>query len=237
MQNLASALTENGADVALMTDDIKSASRFSQNLMDLREVSEKYGRAAAIESKFDDEKSAQDDFSRSAELFGTTDIYIDTHLYNINIPFMQKETLEDMDHAFAESFKKSHMMTGAALSFILGRSKSRVLYVVNQLDLLTLQAAGSKKPAEFSDYVLNLCRETQKENVTVNALAVGVSEEYILTHIKAPSIQAGFREMQKQIPMVRLVEYVEVASMVSFLVSSHSTALNGQVIQLNHGMT
>ena len=80
VQNLASALTENGADVALVVDNADMAQRFCQNLMDLREVSERYGRSVAIENKLADEADAQEAFSRSAEVFGTTDIYIDTHL-------------------------------------------------------------------------------------------------------------------------------------------------------------
>ena len=238
VQNLASALTENGADVALVVDDANMAQRFCQNLMDLREVSERYGRSVAIENSLKDEADAQEAFSRSAEVFGTTDIYIDTHLFNLELPLIEQDNLASAESAFSTAFQKSHVVSGAALNFIRNRSKSRLLYIAHELDLLNLSQLGSEKPKEFSEYINRLCLETAKEQITVNALAVGASDEYIMGRYgsKTNSIRDGLKILQETAPNARLVDYSDVSSIVSFMVSPLSTALNGQVVQLDHGL-
>lgn len=240
MQNLASTLTENGADVAMLvsSEQLSMAQRFCQNLMDLREISERYGRSAAVESSFEDESSARDAFGRSAEIFGTTDIYIDTHLAHLNFPIGKKTELKEADAKFSECFRRSRITTDVALAFIRNRSKSRVLYVANQLDLFELNRMGSTKAAEMKEYVANLALETIKDHVTVNALALGISEDYLLSRgiSGGASIQKELKSLQELLPGARLVDYLDISAMISFIVSPLSTALNGQTIYLNHGL-
>lgn len=238
VQNLASALTENGADVALVVDNAEMARRFCQNLVDLREVSERYGRSVAIENKLLTDEDANEAFSRSAEVFGTTDVYIDTHLFNLSIPLITAETSKEAESAFSTAFQKSHVVAGAALNFIRNRSKSRLLYIVHELDLVNLAENGSEKPKEFNEYIHRLCQETAKEQITVNALAVGASDEYLMGRYKAQtgSIRESLARLQEDVPNAKLVDYSEVSSIVSFMVSPLSTALNGQVVQLDHGL-
>ncbi len=61
-QNLAMSLTQMGADVAFVDKDTKIATRFANQIMDSREVNEKFGRAAALQfdvSKADDKEDLQ----------------------------------------------------------------------------------------------------------------------------------------------------------------------------------
>lgn len=244
MQNLASALSENGADVALVVapDQLNFAQKFCQNLMDLREVSEKYGRSAAIESNFSDQKSAQDAFSRSAEIFGTTDIYIDTQMLNLNIGFRTGATLNKAEAAFSERFNKAHVTSQVALSFVRNRSKSRILYLTNNLDLNELSHLGSTKGQELTEYILKMAQETAKDHITVNALSVGISEDYLLQNSGSGSpsasvpIQKTLRELQAKLPGARLVDYSDISASISFMVSPLSSAINGQMITVNHGL-
>ena len=152
--------------------------------------------------------------------------------------YMCDQQYPDAESAFSTAFQKSHVVAGAALNFIRNRSKSRLLYIVHELDLLNLANAGSEKPKEFNEYIHRLCQETAKEQITVNALAVGASDEYIMGRYGAQSgsIREGLKKLQETTPNARLVDYSEVSSIVSFMVSPLSTALNGQVVQLDHGL-
>lgn len=236
VQNMAAALTENGADVAILTDDIKSAQRYCQNLMDLREVSERYGRSAAIEAKLDSEASAQDAFSKAAETFGSMDIYIDAHLASLRIPWGTHTSAEELEKKFDAVFATTRMMSQAVLPFIRGRSKGRLIFLVNELDLRVLTDAETRKPTDFFSFVQNLCTETFKDQMTVNALALGITEHYLLSRFpKSRSIREAFAEVQKTIPSARMSEYPEISSVLSFLASPLSGAVNGQVLHVNHG--
>lgn len=236
VQNMAAALTENGADVAILTDDIKSAQRYCQNLMDLREVSERYGRSAAIEAKLDSEASAQDAFSKAAEVFGSMDIYIDAHLAGLKFPWGPQIAAAELEKMFDSAFATTRMMSHAALPFIRGRSKGRLIFLVNELDLRALTEAETKKTTEFFAYLHSVCAETYKEQLTVNALALGITEHYLLSRFpKTKSIREALAEVKKSVPEARIAEYPEIASVLSFVSSPLSAALNGQVLHVNHG--
>ena len=237
LQNLTSRLVERGADVALITNDGKSAQRICQNLMDMREVSEKFGRAAVVESTVTGEKDAENNFSRSAELFGSTDVYIDTYLYGLNLPLHTQSKLGDVDGSFKEAFQKSLWMTQNACTFLKSRSKGRILYLCNELDMWTAEKAESSCFKNLSDHVHKLALELATQNTTVNALALGVSEEYLLSHFaKNMTIQQALKELAKTIPHARLVDYVDISNITSFLVSPMSSGINGQVIRVNNGL-
>lgn len=239
MQNLVTRITEHGSDVALLTDDVKSAQRVCQNIMDMREVSEKFGRATAIDAQVDSEKGIENAFSRSAELFGSTDIYIDTHLFNLNIPFLDDSKLsaDEIQSEFTKKFEQAEIMTKVASTFLKARSRGRILYLFHELDLLAAEKVQSKVFTQFAEYVKSLALKLAEQNTSVNALAVGVSEEYLLSHFtKSSTIQGAHRELIKVLPHAKIVDYNEIANFTSFIVSPLSSGLSGQVIRLDHGL-
>jgi 2-hydroxycyclohexanecarboxyl-CoA dehydrogenase len=236
-QSLTQALTENGADVCLLTDDAKAAQRFCQNITDLREMSEKYGRAQAVEAKAANEKDAEMEFRRCSELFGTTDIYIDTHLYSAKIPLFSGDVGAAAADTFAAAVTKSTNMSKAALTFLRARHKSRILYIFNEMDQVALEKIDSTQLTDFVEQMKKNALDTIKDHITYNAMGLGVTEEFLLNRFpKSPTIQGSLRELQKSIPLARLVEYRSICDAITFMVSPLSGAINGQVVRLNHGL-
>jgi hypothetical protein len=243
IQNLTTLLTSCGADVAVVTDDAKSAQRVCQNIMDMREVSEKFGRATAIESKFGDEKSAAQSLSRSAEAFGGADIYIDTHLFGLRFPFygdaasaaaMARGTIEA---SFLSAFETLRSMTQAASAFVKSRSRGRILYLFHELDILAAKKVESPIFSQFGDYVRKTAQELAPNQTAVNALAIGVNEEYLLSRFpKLISIQKAHQELLKSLPHSRIVDYADISNIVSFLSSPLSNGISGQVLHVNHAV-
>jgi 2-hydroxycyclohexanecarboxyl-CoA dehydrogenase len=234
-QALTQALTECGADVALLVDDNKSAQRFCQNISDLREMSERYGRAAALESNPKNEKEAQIDMSRCSELFGTTDIYIDTHMFSAKLPYFAEDTAK-AEAVFEAASQKSYLMSQGALFYLRSRHKSRIIYVFNELDQVALEKAGSTKINEFREHVKKMATETIKDHITFNALAIGISEEFLLSRFGNGSIQSSLKKVQETLPQAKLVEYRDISNLITFMSSPLSNALNGQILRLNHGL-
>ncbi len=235
LQNLGASLTENGADVAMITDQIDQAQRYCHNLMDLREVSERYGRSAAIESKVTNEDEAQDAFSRAAEVFGSVDIYIDANLCTMKLP-SDEAAVDKADAIYDEAFKKSQLLSQTALSFIQGRSKSRLIYLIHELDFKLLNKMGSSKPAEFKKHIEKSSKEYFKKQLTVNAVSLGITEQYLMNKYQGKkTIREALAEMQSQSDNVRLVDYADISTILSFVASPLSTAINGQILTVNHG--
>jgi 2-hydroxycyclohexanecarboxyl-CoA dehydrogenase len=243
VQNLITQLTEFGSDVAVLTDDFKSAQRVCQNIMDMREVSEKYGRAAAIEVNFHDEKQSRSGLSRSAELFGSTDVYIDTFLWGAKIPFYatagdgplhSKTTLEAHFQSLSEASK---IMSQAALTFLKSRARGRMLYLFHELDCLMADKVGSKVFSDYTDGIVRAAKEYVETHTAINALAVGVNEEYLLSRFsKTLTIQKALQELLKYKPDSRLIDYNDISQVVAYLVSPLANGISGQVIHLNNGI-
>jgi NAD(P)-dependent dehydrogenase (short-subunit alcohol dehydrogenase family) len=244
VQNLTTLLANCGADVAVVTDDVKSAQRVCQNIMDMREVSEKFGRATAIGADFGDEKSAAQSLSRSAEAFGSTDIYIDCHLFGLRLPFyadsaaagpaMARETIEAN---FNSAFDTLQAMTAAAATFVKARSRGRILYLFHELDILAAKRVESPVFAQFGDFVRKTAQELSPQQAAVNAVAVGVNEEYLLSRFqKSASIQRALQELVKTLPAARLVDYADISNIVAFLASPLSNGISGQVLHVNHAL-
>lgn len=233
MQSLTQALTESGADVALLTNNATGAQRFCQNISELREVSDKYGRAAAIQSEPKNEEDARMGFGKSAEYFGTTDAYIDLNLFGAEIPFYKSEDLKKSEDIFSSSLNITQLMTQGALQFVRGRSRSRILYIFNEFDLLTLEKAQSKVGKNFLDFIKKQAVDSASENITINGLSVGATEEFLLSRFpKKPSIQLALKELQESAPERSLIDYNDISNVVTFIASPYSGAITGQVISL-----
>lgn len=237
IQTLTARLTESGADVALVTDDIKAASRICQNILDMREVSEKNGRAVALDIPITNEKSAANIFSKAAEQLGGVDVYIDTHLFGLQIPFYKNEVIGDIDQTFNAAFQKLHFMTQSAASFLKSRTRGKILYIFHELDLWSADKADTNVYIDFIEYVRKTGMDLIKQNTGVNALAVGISEEFLLTRFgKNKTIQMAQQELVKHIPHAKLVDYNDISNTASFLVSPQATGISGQVINLDFAL-
>jgi NADP-dependent 3-hydroxy acid dehydrogenase YdfG len=66
-QAIAMKFTMMGANVALIDRNVERTQRFATQLMDTREVYEKYGRAVAIQADLSKQHHIQDAVGRAAE--------------------------------------------------------------------------------------------------------------------------------------------------------------------------
>lgn len=240
MQNLISRLAEYGADIAVITDDVKSASRVCQNIMDMREVSEKFGRAAVIDTKISDEKSAENGLSLAAETFGGLDILIDTHLFGLNIPYPDTASgasAVNIADSYDKAFKLIQLMTHAASAFLKPRTRGRILYLLHELDVWTIEKLGLKVHASFSNFIREQGLKLSEQNTSVNALAIGVNEEYLISRFpKSQTILKSLQQVQQTVKHAKLIDYSEIANITSFMVSPISSGISGQIIHCNYGL-
>ena len=75
----------------------------------------------------------------------------------------------------------------------------------------------------------SLAQEVARRNITVNAVAPG----FIKTDMTS---SLNEEEIKKIIPLKRFGEATEVAKLVSFLASTNSSYITGEVININGGL-
>lgn len=226
-QALLSRLTELGADVALLTDKIDAAQRFCRNIMDLREVSEKFGRAAAVTPTATNVEEAASDISKAAELFGSIDAIVDCHFTSLQLT--DSHSTSDIN----EIHHKSLIYSEAGLKFLNGRKKGRSVILSHKLDQrIMLEHHSEKTPQTILKHV---SEQVETKTVSVNLVSLGYTEEFLLAHNKGLSIQKALEAIKSENPKAILIENTDVANTVSFLVSPLSQGIHKQDITLDYG--
>lgn len=226
-QSVLRTMTEFGSDVALVSDQTPNASRFVEGLNDAREARPDYGRAAYFHLPLKQESDIREALGRMAEGFGRTDVLIDA------TP-LSWDASTDGERALAVSKHLAEQV----LPFFAAKHRGRILYVFEDESLGVLDRPGITADARrgLVAHIEALARTQRGKNITVNGLALGVTEDYILRHFaKAGSIRKSLEELQQGHPALKLVESTDVGLGAAYLASALSASLTGTVLRLTHG--
>lgn len=263
-QSIATKLTSLGCNIALIDRNIERSSRFAEQLMNTREINERYGRAVAIQADLSKPHHVQDAASRAAEAFGGLDIFIDGLLTTDVREFRDPESLEDLDRLIDVNLRSPLMMTHAVLKFLEGRKRGRVIYLQHDIVRLGLEKNGilAATRGGMSDFARILSREVAANNVTVNVLSLGISEEFLLQQTTPPgapglrgvgaptapsakptaagtnrvSINEALAALKATFPRASMIDPERVANTVAFLASPLGAGITGQTISVNQGL-
>jgi NAD(P)-dependent dehydrogenase (short-subunit alcohol dehydrogenase family) len=240
-QAIASKLTQMGVNVAMIDRNTDRSSRFANQLMDMREIQESYGRAVAIQSELAKPQQIQDAIGRAAESFGGIDIYIDGLMTAENKPFKDPTTLEDFDRVMETNLRAPIMIAHGVLRFLESRKRGRMIFLMHDLSRVgnvnnSLIAACR---TGLSAFARSVARETAAHNITVNCIAAGVSEEFLLAQNpkEQVSIQEAHQRLLKVFPAAAMTEPERIANLVAFLASPLGAGVTGQTIAASPGMS
>lgn len=240
-QAIASRLTQMGVNIAIVDRNVEKSTRFASQLMDAREVQERFGRAVAIQADLSKAHHIQDAVAKAAECFGGIDIYIDGLMTTEARGFKDPASLDELDRIIDINLRAPLMMTHSVLRFLEGRKRGRVIYLMHDLarlgvvnnSLLAVTRTG------LSAFARSLARETAENNITVNCIALGVSEEFLLAQSKTESTSINELQAQlvKSFPFAQMTEPEKVANLVAFLASPLGSGLTGQTVAVSQGLS
>ncbi len=220
VQAIGAFLIEQGSDVAFVSEKASQSQRIINNLMEMRQAYQSFGRSAAIEVNVTDSKSAQDAFSRSAQTFGSLEIFIDASP-------LQKKT---------ERLQSCKFLADQALEIFNARRRGRILFLTYSDKIISeTQMPGlARDNSELQAFVASKKNQVKNKNVTINILQVGLTEELVLQLHPGQTIQSAFKlEKQKQANLI-LTEPIDISQVIGFLASPLSCALNGQTLSATY---
>ena len=223
VQTMATVLQEHGADIAFLDSQASKSHRFITNLMDMRQIHNNYGRAAAIECEIKNPKDAKDALSRAAELFGSVDIIIDAQLSAMN---------------FTEEDNPSKLLINEAIEFFVGRGKGRNILLC--YEDAVLRFLKDQKNQDHNKNLYNFIVEKSQslfgKQITTNGIAIPFTDELLLKHYSQQNIQDSINQVKKDWPLARLADPVDIAYTAAFLASPISSAIDGQIVHACYGM-
>jgi NAD(P)-dependent dehydrogenase (short-subunit alcohol dehydrogenase family) len=123
--------------------------------------------------------------------------------------------------------------------FFLAKQRGRIVYLLEDPSLDSLRGGegvslGCREV--LTSVIDTLAAKYRGQGVTVNALSIGVTDDFILRlHPKTVSLKRSFEDMQKAHPGLKLVELHDVSQSVAYLCSVMSNGLTGQMMRLTHG--
>lgn len=233
-QNLSLTLSQLGADIAFIDKDTKVAQRFANQIMDQREVNDKFGRSVALQFDVTKPDQAKEAISRAAETFGTVDIVIDGLLTNTASPFKIDQPAEEISQLIDQSLKPSLYVAQAAVNFLKARKRGRLIYLTHEshltgqpVDALTAAVRGG-----LTYFAQSIAKEMIDHTLTVNMISMGLTEEYLLGHFpECTTIKDAFEKMKAKNPFAKITEPDKVSQAIMFLAGPSGSSITGQVIR------
>jgi 3-oxoacyl-[acyl-carrier protein] reductase len=155
--------------------------------------------------------------------------------------FKDPAVLDDVERVIDVNLRSPLMMTQAVLRFLEGRKRGRIIYLMHDLgrmglannSLLAISRSG------LSSFARTLSRELAENNITVNCIATGVTEEFLLAQHpgETVTVQEAFSRMTKNFPQATMTEPEKIANMVAFLASPLGAGVTGQTIAVSQGLS
>ena len=239
-QAIASKFTQLGANVALVDRNVEKSGRFAAQLMDAREVHERYGRAIALQADLSKPHHVQDAVSRAAEAFGALDIYIDGLMVTDVKKFREPTALDDLDRILDVNLRSPLMLTHGVLRFLESRKRGRIIYMLQDLSRLGHDSNGLMAATRtgLMSFAKTMSRELAPSNITVNCVALGVTEDFLMSqNPAATSIQTAQEQLLRQYTHAPLMEPERMANLVAFLASPLGIGITGQTIAVSQGLS
>ncbi|QLY25845.1 SDR family oxidoreductase [Bdellovibrio sp. KM01] len=236
VSSIVMTLTRMGADCVILDPDKTVASPFINQINDAREISDKYGRAMAIQTELKTPEQIKDAVGKAATTFGGLDIYIDANMMQKPSPIRMDGGIDLVDEMLDRHLKLPLMLTQAVIGYLKSRKKGRIIYLLNDSPVAKIKedVMGHGVRSGLIDFAGALAKQTSEFNVTVNTLTVALTEEYILAHDpESKSIKEAMEKMKLIDPSLKITEADKISQTVAFLVSPMGATMNGQKFSLS----
>lgn len=141
---------------------------------------------------------------------------------------------EDWDAVLDVNLKGVFNCTRAVVKYMSKQREGRIVNIASIVGEMgnVGQANYSASKAGVIGFTKTVARELASRNITCNAVAPGFIETAMTQNLP----EKVREELFKQIPMGRLGTVEDVANCVLFLVTSASSYITGQIINVNGGM-
>jgi 3-oxoacyl-[acyl-carrier protein] reductase len=228
----AKRLAEEGARVTLADLDVEGAQRVAEEITALGSA------ATAIRCDVSNAADAQQAVTSAIETFGQLDILVNNAgILRDNLLF--KMTDDEWDVVLGVHLKGAFLCSRAAQKHMVERKYGRIV------NLSSTSALGNRGQANYSaakaglqGFTRTLAIELGPFGITANAVAPGFIDTD-MTRATAQRLGLSPEQFQQGmsqlIPLRRVGQPSEVASVIAFLVSDDASYVSGQVIYVAGG--
>jgi len=220
---IAQALSDSGANVAVVGRDPAKAEVVASTMKSARGFGCDVGDAAAVTALVEDVEKA----------FGAVDILVNNAgITRDNLLMRLKD--DDWDAVLDANLKAAFVAIRAASRGMMKRRWGRVINIASVVGLI-----GNKGQANYAASkagLIGLTKSVAKELSSRNILANVVAPGFIETDMTAAMTAEARETLSRQIPLERLGTPSDIAGVVTFLASEHASYITGQVFVVDGGL-
>jgi 3-oxoacyl-[acyl-carrier protein] reductase len=226
-QVIGDNLAKSGAHVIFGDINLENAEKSAENVL------ANGGNASAILINVADPENVKVAFDSIAKEFKPLDILINNAGITRDGLFVRMKE-DDWDRVLAVNLKGSFLCGQQAAKHMMKQRQGAIVNIASIVGIMgnAGQANYSASKAGLIGLTKTMARELAPRKITVNAIAPGFIDTE-MTRVLDEKIRDKLIE---QIPLSRLGLPDDIAHSVAFLVSSHSSYITGQVINVNGGM-
>ena len=226
-QVIGNHLAKIGAHVVFGDINLKNAEKSAED------VSASGGKASAILLNVTDPENVKVAFDSIKSEFKSLDILINNAGITKDGLFVRMKE-DDWDRVLAVNLKGSFLCGQQAAKHMMKQRQGAIVNIASIVGIMgnAGQANYSASKAGLIGLTKTMARELAPRNITVNAIAPGFIDTE-MTQVLDEKIKD---KLVEQIPLSRLGLPEDIAHSVVFLVSSSSSYITGQVLNVNGGM-
>lgn len=225
---VAERLAAEGANIVLSSNDLESDTSL------VKELSDKYGvKVIAIKADVTSFSDMENLINKTKEELGSIDILVN----NAGITrdnLILRMSPEDFNLIVDVHLKGVFHGIKAVYPIMMKQRSGKIISMASVIGLIG--NAGQANYAAAKAGIIALTKSTAKElagrGVNVNAIAPG----FVNTAMTAVLPENEKEKILSAIPMKRMAETSEIASVVAFLASDEASYINGQTITIDGGM-
>ena len=226
-QVIGDNLANSGAHVVLGDINLENAEKSAKAIL------ANGGSASATLLNVADPKNVKEVFDSIVKKFKPLDILVNNAGITKDGLFVRMKE-DDWDRVLAVNLKGSFLCGQQAAKQMMKQRQGAIVNIASIVGVMgnAGQANYSASKAGLIGLTKTMARELAPRNITVNAVAPGFIDTE-MTRVLDEKIRDKLIE---QIPLSRLGLPEDIANSVAFLVSSRSSYITGQVLNVNGGM-
>ena len=172
--------------------------------------------------------------SKSCETFGRVDVLINNAAIRPTVPFLKMKS-RDWDRVMAVNFQSAFWLSRACLPSMISHEWGRI---INFSGMNAQKGYPGKTAVSVSKHAVwgltkSLSVEFGRSGITANILAPGK----FIDDADAENKKTDMKNLDTANPTGRLGHSDDIAGLVAYLCSDEGGYVNGQMIQINGGMT